>query len=161
MTGRVRSGAVLLVLMLALAGCVRMPPFPAVATQIPPPAPDQARLYFYRDDEPYESLAEPRIFLNGVAVGRSIPGGVFYRDVAAPETYLISVDTVGYYWYPFKEVALRPGSTLYVKIESLSSWQTSGPEGDSHVDTFVVAIIPPDQATRELTIMGYVGREAE
>jgi hypothetical protein len=149
------------VLLLALAGCAQPPPFPAMAPLIPPLAPDQARIYFYRDDEPYESLSEPRIFLNGVAVGRSIPGGVFYRDIVAPETYLISVDTIGYYWYPFKEVALRPGNTLYVKIESLSSWQTGGPEGDSHADTFVVAIIPPDQAMRELTVMRYVGREAE
>ena len=161
MTGRVRSGAVLMASMLALAGCVRMPPFPVVASRIPPLAADQARIYFYRDDEPYESLSEPRIFLNGVPVGRSIPGGVFYRDIVAPETYLISVDTIGYYWYPFKEVALQSGGTLYVKIESLSSWQTGGPEGDSHTDTFVVAIIPPDQAISELTLMRYVGRLAE
>ena len=146
-----------LLLLLALAGCVQAPRFPAVASRIPPLRAEEARIYFYRDYEPYESLSEPRIFLNGLPVGLSIPGGVFYRDVAAPETYFISVDTVGYYWYPFKEVALRPGETLYVKIESLSTWQTSGPEGDSHADTFVVAIIPPEQGERELVALRYVG----
>lgn len=156
-----RRLALLLLLLPALAGCVRAPLFPAVAARIPPLRAEAARIYFYRDDEPYESLSEPRIFLNGVPVGLSIPGGVFYRDVPAPETYFISVDTVGYYWYPFKQVALRPGETLYVKIESLSTWETSGPEGDSHADTFVVAIIDPEQAARELNFMRYVQREAE
>jgi hypothetical protein len=147
-------------LLLALAGCVRPPPFATVAPLIPPLAPDRARLYFYRDYEPYESLSEPYIYLNGRRIGTSIPGGVFYRDVP-PETYLISVDTVGYYWNPFKTVALQPGDTLYVKIESLKSWESSGGESAYEADTFVVAIIPPEQGAGELAGMSYVQREAE
>jgi hypothetical protein len=148
------------VLLLALGGCAQPPPFLAVAPLIPPLAPDQARIYFYRDYEPYESLSEPYIYLNGRGIGTSIPGGVFYRDVS-PGTYLISVDTVGYYWNPFKTVALQPGDTLYVKIESLKSWESSGGESAYEADTFVVAIIPPEQGARELAGMRYVEREAE
>jgi hypothetical protein len=155
-----RSFAFLLAL--ALVGCVARdePPFPTVAARIPPVAADQARIYFYRDDEPYESLSRPSLYLNGSRAGTSIPGGVFYRDVA-PGTYLITVDTDGIYWNPFKTVALRPGDTLYVKVESLSSWQTGGgANGGYRYDTFVVAIIAPDQATSDLAAMRYVAREA-
>jgi hypothetical protein len=141
---------------LALAGCVQPPPFSAIA--IPPLAPGQARIYFYRDYEITESLDSwPRTYLNGVPVGSAVPGGVYYRDIPAPETYLISVDTYGVYWYPFKEVALHPGDTLFAKVESLSSWASGRKYGK---DTFVVAIIDPEQGESELGGMRYVEREA-
>jgi hypothetical protein len=147
-----------LLLLLVLAGCAAPPPFTAVAPLIPPLGPDQARIYFYRDWEVSERIAiSPRIYLNGVPAGDAIPGGVFYRDFPAPETYYISVDTKGYYWYPFKEVALKAGDTLFVKIESLASWGSSRAYPG---ETFVVAIIDPVQAEAELQGMRYVGREA-
>lgn len=155
-----RALPALALLLLAVAGCAQPPPFPAVAPLLPPLAPDLARVYFYRDYEPFESLSEPYIYLNGQRIGTSIPGGVFYRDVA-PGTYLISVDTVGYYWNAFKTVLLGPRDALYVKIESLRSWESSGGESAYEADTFVVAIIPPEQGARELNGMRYVEREAE
>jgi hypothetical protein len=137
-----------------LAACIQAPPFRDVAALLPPLAPDQARIYVYREWEVSESLSyAPRVYLNGVQVGDAVPGGVFYRDVPAPETYFISVDTEGVYWNPFKTVALQPGETLYVKIESLSSW-ASGLTFQR--PTFVVAIIPPEQAQRELNGMRYI-----
>jgi hypothetical protein len=140
-----------------LAACVQPPPFPAVAPLLPPLAPNEARIYFYRDYEITESLSSwPRLYLNGTPVGAAVPGGVFYRDVPAPETYDISVDTYGIYWYPFKAVALKPGDTLFAKIESLSSWTTGR---NYQKDTFVVAIIDPAQAEQELSGMRYVENE--
>jgi hypothetical protein len=146
-----------LLLLLALDGCAAPPPFPAVASLIPPLGPGQARIYFYRDWEVSERISiAPRIYLTGVPTGDAFPGGVFYRDVPAPETYYISVDTKGYYWYPFKEVALKAGETLFVKIESLASWGS----GRSYPgETFVVAIIDPAQAEAELQGMRYTERE--
>ena len=140
-----------------LAACVQAPPFPAVAPLLPPLAPDQARIYVYRDWEVSESVSySPRVYLNGVPVGLAVPGGVFYRDVLAPETYFISVDTDGVFWNPFKTVALQPGHTLYVKIESLSSWAS----GRSYQKaSFVVAIIDPEQAEKELNGMRYIKDE--
>jgi hypothetical protein len=147
---------------LAFAGCAAPPPpYPAVAGLIPPVGQGTARIYFYRDDEPNETLSRPYVYLNGYRAGTSIGGGVFYRDVA-PGTYVIAVDTVGIYGQPFKAVALEPGDTVYAKVESLSSWQTGGGRGGGYQrDTFVVAIIPPDQASAELGGMLYVEREAE
>jgi hypothetical protein len=152
-----RHRPLLFLLAALLAGCVQAPPFAAVAPLLPPLAPNEARIYFYRDYEITESLSSwPRLYLNGGAVGAAVPGGVFYRDVPAPETYDIAVDTYGVYWYPFKAVALKPGDTLFAKVESLSSWQSGRKYQE---DTFVVAIIDPEQAERELFGMHYVENE--
>lgn len=139
---------------LVLAACAGQdgPRFAQVASTIPPVAPDKARIYFLRDYEPYESLSEPRIYLNGSRVGASIPGGVFYRDVV-PGQYLVSVDSTGIYWNQFKTVDLRGGATEYVKIESLRSWET-GLEYEA--DTFVVAVMDAADGRRQAADLRYV-----
>src|SRR5246127_5775983 len=60
-----------------------------------PPIPiGAARVWFYRDYEPHETLARPYVRLNEQIVGISEPGGAFYRDVA-PAHYSIRVDSAG------------------------------------------------------------------
>ena len=143
---------------LALAGCAGPsgPTFAQVAATLPPVPADRARLYFYRDYEPYESLSEPRIYLNGAAIGASIPGGVFYRDVT-PGSYLISVDTEGIYWNQFKTVDLRAGQTVYVDIESLRSWDTGL---DYDADTFVVVLVDTDVGLRQIAPLRLVAGDS-
>ncbi len=134
--------------------CVSMPPGPRygeVAARLPPVPPDRARFYFYRDYEPYESLARPEIYLNGRPTGASIPGGVYYRDLA-PGEYRITVDSPGLYPDQFKTVTVAPGDTRYVKIESLHSWQGSF---DSETDTFVVVVTDAARARSEIETMVY------
>jgi hypothetical protein len=147
------------VLLLELVGCIgpRAPFFPEVASTIPPVPPDRGRIYFYRDDEPYESLSRPYLYLNGEVAGVSIPGGVFYRDVP-PGMYTIATWTQGDFPDGSKTAALRPGDTFYVKVESLRSWQS----GNARYvrDTFIVVLIDPRQAQSELTRMHYAGEAA-
>jgi len=121
-----------------------------------------ARIYFYRDYEPYESLGRPLISLNGQTAGISIPGGAFFRDVA-PGTYRVTVFT-NYDFYPsliyaddLAEVSVAVGETRYFKVESLRSWTER--KGFSR-DTFVVALIDPRQAVRELPRMRYLPNES-
>ena len=145
--------------LLALAACTGPSgtPFSEVAASVPPIPPDRGRIYFYRDYEPYESLSRPPLFLNGEPAGASIPGGVFYRDVA-PGTYEIKVLSLGLFPNQFKTVVVKPGDTFYAKIESLRSW-SGNDNGDiaSFVsDTFVVVLIDPNQARNELNLMRYV-----
>jgi hypothetical protein len=153
-----RFVSALLALVFLLAGCVTGPPAPpysAVAAQIPPVGPGAARIYFYRDYEPYESLARPWIYLNRAQAAVSVPGGVSYRDVA-PGQYEISVYSCGLYPNQFKTVVLQPGETRYVKIESLRSWSEPGLFHDpGPCDTFVVALIDEAQARQELLGMRY------
>jgi predicted small lipoprotein YifL len=153
---------VLALLLFALAACAGPsgPLFPEVAGTVPPVPADRGRIYFYRDYEPYESLSRPPLYLNGETVGASIPGGVFYRDVA-PGTYEIKVLSLGLYPNQFKTVAVRPGDTYYAKIESLRSWSgdDNGDLSSFVSDTFVVVLIDPNQARRELDLMRYVQAE--
>lgn len=151
-----------LVLLLGLAACIGPSgtPFPQVAASLPPVPADRGRIYFYRDYEPYESLSRPPLYLNGGVVGTSIPGGVFYRDVA-PGTYEIKVLSLNLYPNQFKTITLHPGDSYYAKIESLRAWagDDNGDLSSFVSDTFVVVLIDPNQARRELELMRYVQAE--
>ncbi len=127
-----------------------------MAATIPPLAADRARIYFYREYEPYESLARPALYLNGVPAGTSVSGGVFYRDVA-PGPYDISVYSVGVLPNAEKRVALNAGDTVYAKVESLHSWfGATGDGGGADPDTIAVVLIDPARAASELARMRYV-----
>lgn len=145
-------------LALVLAACGPRPPrYGEVATQVSPVGADRARLFIYRDYEPYESLARPYLYLNGQRIGISEPGGVLFRDVV-PGTYLISVDSVGVYPNQFKTLAMRAGETYYAKITSLRSWMSGGGLIDDYeADTFVVALVDAEQGRREIPSMWFFG----
>jgi hypothetical protein len=153
----------LVAFVLALSACVgpREPFFPQVASTIPPVPADRGRIYFYRDYEPYESLSRPYLYLNRQTVAISIPGGVFYRDVA-PGTYEISVWSIGAFPNQFKTISVRPGETFYAKIESLRSWYSgNGVFSQFEPDTFVVMIMEPARAQAELVNMRYTPDQAQ
>ena len=76
------AAAALALMLLGLAGCAPAgPPFASVAASVPPVPQGEARLYFYRWLEPYETVAESTVMLNGAPVAVSQTGAVFYRDV--------------------------------------------------------------------------------
>jgi hypothetical protein len=106
-------------LLLAAASCTQLPATSAV--EIPPIPPGAARLWFYRDYEPSETLARPYVRLNEQVAGISEPGGAFYRDVA-PAHYSITVDSAGRDVNQFAEVDLAAGAQAYAKVLSLRSW---------------------------------------
>ena len=67
------------VLLVAMAGCVKQPMTAAVS--IPAIPAGEARIWFYRDYEPYAGKGLPAIAANGGYVGAAELGGAFYRDV--------------------------------------------------------------------------------
>jgi hypothetical protein len=136
-----------------LASCqgrVSEPVMSSVA--VAPPASGLARIYFYRDWEPYESMSRPLIYLNDAPAQISEPGGISFRDLA-PGEYHISVDSQGTYPHQFKMLVLRAGDIRYVKIESLRDW-FRGPFW--YRDTFVVELIPERRAQGEIADKRYV-----
>jgi hypothetical protein len=139
-----------------LASCQGHVSDPVMASvAVAPVASGQARIYFYRDWEPYESLSRPLIYLNDAPAQVSEPGGVSFRDLV-PGEYHISVDSPGTYPHQFKELVLRAGDIRYVKIESLASWYTNiGHHHYGQRDTFVVELIPERQARFEIGQMRY------
>src|SRR5437868_14700551 len=80
------------VLLVAVAGCAQQAVTAAVS--IPPIPTGEARIWFYRDYEPYAGKGLPAIAANGGYVGAAELGGAFYRDVP-PGYYLVTVQTVG------------------------------------------------------------------
>jgi hypothetical protein len=120
----------------------------------PPPAAGTARLYFYRDLS-YRSMVWTTVSLNHRRVGDSAPGTVFYRDVP-PGRYEIEVRSDQLYPDQFKTVVLKAGDIAYVKVQEVLQWgQTAwGPKGGT---TFVVTVIDPALAKREIATLGLTG----
>lgn len=134
----------------ACSGRVSEPSLSSVG--LTPPSSDLARVYFYREFEPYESLARPWIYLDGRPFVVSEPGGVSVRDVL-PGRHDITVSSPGLYPDQFKRVHLRPGDTLYVRIDSLRSWYRGF---NWERDTFVVSLVDQRRAGMEIPRMRYV-----
>ena len=73
-------------------------------------APDRARVYFYRDASMMGAAIQPLILLDGLAVGRSQPGGYFVVDVVPGDHVASSTTEVEHKL----SLQLAPGSTTYV-----------------------------------------------
>jgi len=129
------------------------PAFAQVAAQVPPAPPDRARIFFYRDYEPYESLGRPYVTLNGEIAGISEPGGVFYRDIA-PGRYIISVRSPTFYPGQDRSVEIGAGQTAYAKVESLRSYNSGDEFYDP--DTFAVVVVNPTEGQRDIASKRYI-----
>jgi Protein of unknown function (DUF2846) len=155
--------AALALMLLGLAGCAPAgPPFASVAASVPPVPQGDARLYFYRWLEPYETVAESTVMLNGAPVAVSQTGAVFYRDVA-PGRYTISVQSRGVYPNQFKTMTIGAGETAYVRIESLRAWcndsgggTNGGGSATGCYDTFVVQLVDPAVALGEMRNLWFI-----
>lgn len=142
--------------LVALWGCAHSPPVPATGAVATPAVPaGQARIWVYRDYEPYETLARPYIRLNGAIVGISEPGGAMYRDVP-PGSYHVTVDTRGYDVNQFADVNLAAGRTVFLKVESLRFWRSGGRDGH-YGDTFYTRLMPPEIAQAEVARAPFYG----
>lgn len=119
----------------------------AAATAVPPGA---ARIWFYRDYEPYGSRNFAPVSLNGALVGYSQPdGSAFYRDVA-PGRYHITVASEGLDLNQARDVELGPGQQAFVKILAANHWESGGDTSMYQRDTFYITLVPPQIAEAEL-----------
>ena len=137
---------------LFLCACAERPREPAFASVALPPVPaDKARIFFYRFSQPYESLSLSPIYLNRRKVAVSAPGEVSKLEVP-PADYEIYVYSRNDFLNPFKHAALRPGDTLYVRVDAMRNWA-----GDCFAEwpTFVANIVPPEQALAEMAGLRY------
>ena len=136
--------AAVLLLLGAVTAAVAQPP--AAPYLNAAPSPGMARIWFYRDLNPNETLAMAYIRLNGAIAGVSEAGGAFYRDVA-PGQYRITVDS--YVLDPHNDatVTLAPGTEAYAKVLPLDSFVQGGAAvgGGYKRNTFVVWLYPPEQ----------------
>src|SRR5215469_14331661 len=130
--------------MLIAAGCADPPAIPYVR---PPVLAGQARIWFYRDWLPSESLNLANIDVNGVYFGSVANGSAFYRDVPAGHYHIAPV-SYNRDINQDRDVDLAAGQQLYVKILSSQSWD--GACRDCVRDTFYAWVIPPLIAEGEI-----------
>jgi Protein of unknown function (DUF2846) len=131
-------------LLLITAGCAQQP-----LVQVPIPA-GQARIWFYRNWLPSESLNLANVEVNGVFSGSVENGGAFYRDVP-PGVYHIAPQSWARDVNQDINVALVPGQQIYVKILDLTSWASSvSVSKNFQRDSFYAWLIPPQVAQVEI-----------
>jgi len=144
MINRLSFALGLALLLAATASCAQPPAAaPYLAAPIPP---GMARIWFYRDLNPNDVMAQAYIRLNGAAVGVSEPGGAFYRDVQ-PGRYRIHVDSYIDDPHNDGDVALAPGMEAYAKVLPLDNQVLGGGGGVSggyRRNSFVVWLYPPE-----------------
>jgi hypothetical protein len=149
-------------LLLATAACSQLPATASVT--IPPIPAGEARVWFYRPIDAYDSLSTPYIRMNDAIVAISQPGGASYRDVPAGP-YHITVDSYGKDFNQDKDVSLVAGQELFAKIVSLREWITGGGGGDTGGgglgsygrDTFYVWLMPPEGARADVARSAFYG----
>ena len=146
------------IFLLATAACVQSPP-PIASVTIPPIPPGDARVWFYRPIDAYDSMATPYIRMNQAIVAVSQIGGASYRDVP-PGQYLVAVDS--YLTAPdqTRNVYLFPGQQMYFKVVCLRNWIAGGGiRNDSGYmrDTFYVWDIPPEVAQGDVARSQFYG----
>jgi hypothetical protein len=152
MRKRTRPAGAALVL-LAAVGCT--PPAVTGSVPISPVPAGAARIWFYRNDEPYAGKGRPAIAANGGYVGIAELGGVFYRDVP-PGHYHISVETNGVDFNQTTNLDLAPDQEAYVKIVSNPSW-VSGTLSNYERPTFYAWHIPNQLAQADVAHLAFYG----
>ena len=147
-----------LIPLLAATACVQLPP-PTDSVTIPPIPAGEARVWFYRPIDAYDSMATPYIRMNEAIVGVSQIGGASYRDVV-PGQYLVTVDSYLTAPEQTRNVYLFPGQQAYFKVLCLRNWIAGGGgRNDSGYqrDTFYVWQIPPEIAQGDVARSQFYG----
>ena len=135
-------------MLLIAAGCTEPPaPLPVAAPLVPA---GQARIWFYRDWEPSESLNLANIDVNGSYFGSVANGSVFYRDVS-PGHYHIVPQSYGHDLNQDKDVDLAPGQQVYCKVVSLRGREEGGDVAVFDRDTFYVWLMASEVAQAAIT----------
>ena len=97
---------------------------PTGAVAISPVAAQQARIWFYRDQNPNDPMATPYLRVDGAVAGVSVPDGASYRDVPAGR-HQITVESYVNDGNQTKIVDLPPGSRsgLHDALDALDGVQ--------------------------------------
>lgn len=148
---RIHAGLAVCAVAVLLAAGLPAPSAPAASPAVVGPVPaGMARIWFYRDYEPYGSRNYAPIQLNGALVGHISPdGNAFYRDVA-PGRYHIKAISDGMDVNQDRYVELAPGQQAYAKILAAPNWDSGGDQTMYRRDTFYVTLVAPQVAQTEL-----------
>jgi hypothetical protein len=144
-------------LLVLMAGCEPgLSPTGAVAIS-PVPA-QQARIWFYRDQNPNDPMGTPYLRVDGAVAAVSVPGGASYRDVAAGR-HQISVESYVNDGNQTRTVDLPPGAQVYARVVPLDNYEESGGELGSgyHRDNFYLWLYPAAAAWPAIARSAFYG----
>ena len=141
-------------LLLAVMGCTQ----PAVTSSVavPPIPATGARIWLYRDYEPYTGKGLPAVAANGRYIGAAELGGTFYRNVP-PGQYHVTVETYGEDFNQSAQVQLAAGQEAYVKILSSPSWVSGAGLTPYERPTFYAWLIPSEIARYDVAHLAFYG----
>jgi len=142
------------VLLLATVSCVQ--PATTASVALPPIPASEARIWFYRNYEPYAGKGLPAVAANGGYVGRAELGGAFYRDVP-PGHYHVTVETDGADVNQSADFDLFPGQEAYVKIVSNPEWVSYGVESQVERPTFYAWLMSGEAAHADVAHSAFYG----
>jgi hypothetical protein len=141
-------------ILLATAGCAQ--PSVTASVSIPPIPAGAARIWFYRDYEPYAGKGLPAIDANGRYVGAAELGGAFYRDVP-PGNYVVTVETTGVDFSQVAHLDIAAGQESFVKIVSNPQWFSGGSRTEYERPTFYAWHIPNEIAQADVARLSFYG----
>jgi hypothetical protein len=153
-TARRRVRAAPGALLLVIASCAQ--PAATASVAVPAIPAGEARIWFYRDYEPYAGKGFPAVAANGGFVGQAELGGAFYRDVP-PGPYHITVQTFGIDVNQAANFTLAPMQEAYVKIVSNPEWVSYGVETEIERPTFYAWLIPSEAARADVAHLAFYG----
>jgi hypothetical protein len=96
---------------LGLTACATGPKFSEMSSTIGQIKPDKGRVYIYRKTA-LGAAIQPKVKLNGKEIGKAVPKGFFYVDLA-PGQYVIETSTEVDRRLSFE---LEKGQTKYVRL---------------------------------------------
>jgi hypothetical protein len=150
MSRSIGRGAAACAIALLLAGSLPAPTAPAASAPASAVPPGTARIWVYRDYEPYGSRNFATVTLNGALAGYAPPdGSAFFRDVAPGRYHIVAVSD-GKDVNQDRLVDLAPGQEAFVKILASVTWDSGGDTMSYQRDTFYVTLVPPQVARAEL-----------
>lgn len=132
------------VMLALLSACASGPKFADVEKTFPQVAAGQGRIWFYRSGIMWGAGIQPSVNLNGVKVGDSVPGGVFYVD-RPRGNYEVLLSTEVERKLTF---TLEPGQERYIRM-------TVGM--GAIVYRVYPELIDPAEARKELVDLSYTG----
>jgi hypothetical protein len=132
----------------ALAGCAASgPKFAQQETGMPKLKPEQGRVYFYRTDSMMGAAMQPQVMLDGMAVGKSQPGGYFYVDAGSGSHEAATTTEVS----NKLSFVVDKGEVKYVRTKVSMGLMVG------HV---VPELVSADEARKEIASLSYIGAAA-
>lgn len=150
--------------LVGLAACAQYATPTRTKGQIPPVAPEAARVWFFRGWDARSGqgdvyAAVPTIFANRQPVGDIPTGTEFFHDFAAG-TYTFTVEPYGLPTPQAVTLQLAAGKQSYLQVQWVASWEFGYPEADFSFapNTFAVLSVQPQLAQAYLATLTYLGQ---